>query len=194
MENGSDFVNYYDVLQVSVNCDARTLENAYRYLAKRYHPDYAGADAVGKFTELTEAYSVLRDPEKRAEYNRANSIKPDESLNSGPGESDARVDDQSASSDGDAHERILLHLYKRRREHAGDPGVPGWLIQELLGCSDESFDFHAWYLKAKGFIEVTEQGLLAISIQGVDQVISTSRTTLREKLLLAPTDAGDDQP
>ncbi|MEO6153006.1 MAG: hypothetical protein ABIT09_10835 [Croceibacterium sp.] len=58
-------------------------------------------------------------------------------------------------------------------------------MQEALNCSDEHFDFHVWYLKAKGFIETTEQGTLAITIQGVDHVISMSRTNKAEKLRIA---------
>jgi curved DNA-binding protein len=55
----------------------------------------------------------------------------------------------------------------------------------MLNCSDEHFEFHTWYLKAKGFIEITEQGTLAITIQGVDHVIDISRTNMMEKLLIA---------
>ena len=51
-------------------------------------------------------------------------------------------------------------------------------------CSDENFEFYIWYLKAKNFIEITEQGTLEITIQGVDHVISTSRATKAEKLLI----------
>ena len=40
MENGHDFVDYYDLLQVNPDCDARILELAYRHFAKMYHPDH----------------------------------------------------------------------------------------------------------------------------------------------------------
>jgi curved DNA-binding protein len=76
-------------------------------------------------------------------------------------------------------------LYKRRREDAQNAGVPPFYLQEMLNCSDEHFEFHKWYLKEKGFIAITEQGTLAITIQGVDHVISMSRTTRAEKLLIA---------
>jgi curved DNA-binding protein len=90
------------------------------------------------------------------------------------------------------HARILLFLYKRRREHAQDAGVAGFYVQEMLNCSEEHFDFHVWYLKAKDFIEITEQGALAITIQGVDHVISMSRNTMTEKLLIAQSDIPQD--
>lgn len=55
----------------------------------------------------------------------------------------------------------------------------------MLNCSDERFEFHQWYLKEKGFIVVTEHGTLAITVQGVDHVISMSRTTSAEKLMIS---------
>ena len=62
----------------------------------------------------------------------------------------------------------------------------------LLDCSEESFEFHVWYLKAKGFIEITEDAALAITIDGVDHVISTSRSKEAAKLLTSQVnDTGD---
>ena len=57
----------YEVLQVSPRADQETLERVFRHLAKRYHPDHEGGDAT-LFSELVEAYRILSDPEKRAEY------------------------------------------------------------------------------------------------------------------------------
>ena len=61
----------------------------------------------------------------------------------------------------------------------------GFYLQEMLKCSDEHFEFHKLYLREKCFIEATEHGTLAITIQGIDHVISMSRTTTAEKLLIA---------
>ena len=52
-----------------------------------------------------------------------------------------------------------------------------------MKCSDESFEFHVWYLKSKGYLEITEQSELAITIDGVDHVIAMSRTIEERKLL-----------
>jgi curved DNA-binding protein len=184
MPDGQNFVDYYDVLQVSPNCDAHALETAYRHLVKRHHPDHSKTADVSKFTELTEAFRFLRDSEKRADYDRFYFIRT--GRKNEPNEhAGLEVDEKTAVSDSEVHDRILLNLYKKRREHASDPGILGWSLQEMLGCSDDSFEFHSWYLKSKGFIELTEQGTLAITIQGVDHVISTSRSSLSEKLLIA---------
>jgi len=60
---------YYMILGVSSTESPSGIRAAYRDLAKRLHPDVAGEHATRAFQELTEAYGVLSDPERRREYN-----------------------------------------------------------------------------------------------------------------------------
>jgi molecular chaperone DnaJ len=63
--------DYYEVLGVKRDVDLSGLKNAYRELAKKYHPDRnPEQDAEDKFKEASEAYSILSDPQKRAAYDR----------------------------------------------------------------------------------------------------------------------------
>jgi molecular chaperone DnaJ len=63
--------DYYALLQVEKNCDDGELKKAYRKMAMMYHPDRnSEPDAEARFKEITEAYEVLRDPQKRAVYDR----------------------------------------------------------------------------------------------------------------------------
>jgi molecular chaperone DnaJ len=64
--------DYYEVLGVDRSADAETVKRAYRKLALQHHPDRNGGspEAEVKFKELTEAYEVLRDSDKRAAYDR----------------------------------------------------------------------------------------------------------------------------
>ena len=64
--------DYYEVLGVDKNADAAAIKKAYRKLAKKYHPDTnkENPQAEQKFKEVTEAYSVLSDPEKKKQYDQ----------------------------------------------------------------------------------------------------------------------------
>ena len=64
--------DYYDVLGVGRNADAKEIKRAYRKLAKKYHPDTnsGDADAEKKFKEITEAYNILSDDEKKKLYDQ----------------------------------------------------------------------------------------------------------------------------
>ena len=68
----ADKRDYYEVLGVDKSADEATLKKAYRTLAKQCHPDThpGDADAEAKFKELSEAYAVLSDPEKRRQYDQ----------------------------------------------------------------------------------------------------------------------------
>jgi len=65
-------IDYYEMLGVARGCDDKTLKAAFRKLAMQYHPDRNpnDKDAEKKFKEIGEAYEVLRDPQKRAAYDR----------------------------------------------------------------------------------------------------------------------------
>ena len=64
--------DYYEVLGVDRQADDKALKSAYRKLAMQFHPDRNPGDktAEAKFKEINEAYDVLKDPQKRAAYDR----------------------------------------------------------------------------------------------------------------------------
>ncbi len=185
MTAGEAFIDYYEILQVHPNCTARTLESAYRYLAKMYHPDRKDTADTTKFNEVIAAYKVLRSPNKRAKYDLLHAQNNGKVWSELPLGDEGEIDEKPPLNDADSHAGILMFLYKKRREDAQNAGVAGFYLQEMLNCSDEHFEFHKWYLKEKGFIAMTEQGTLEITIQGVDHVISMCQTTRAEKLLIA---------
>ena len=182
MDYGSSTPDYYSILQVKRDCDERSLEVAFHALAKKYHPDNTRTADPEKFHSIVEAYNVLRDPDERKAYDQ---FRPAENGKASPfpSDDDLLIEESAALSDAEMHEKILLTLYKRRRNHPTDAGRLGWLLQEQLGCPEENFEFHIWYLKAKNLIEIDEQSRLAITIEGVDHIIKTSRHKAAQKLI-----------
>ena len=59
----------YRILGVARDASQAAIRAAYRRLAKKYHPDKAGPEATRRFQEITRAYQVLSDPERRRAYN-----------------------------------------------------------------------------------------------------------------------------
>ncbi|MBB4154672.1 molecular chaperone DnaJ [Sphingomonas jinjuensis] len=65
-------IDYYELLECERTADAATIKSSYRKLAMKYHPDKNGGckDYEAKFKAVSEAYDVLKDPQKRAAYDR----------------------------------------------------------------------------------------------------------------------------
>lgn len=68
----TDFKDYYSVLGVSRTAETDEIKKAFRKLARKYHPDVNPGDeaAEAKFKEVSEAYEVLSDPDKRQKYDQ----------------------------------------------------------------------------------------------------------------------------
>ncbi len=70
-----EYKDYYKILGVERNADEKAVKQAYRRLARKFHPDVNKAKgATERFKEINEAYEVLSDPEKRKRYD---SLGPD---------------------------------------------------------------------------------------------------------------------
>lgn len=83
----ADKRDYYEVLGVSKNATDEELKKAYRKEAKKYHPDLHPGDkaAEEKFKELSEAYAVLSDKEKRSKYDQFGHAGVDPNFGAGGG-------------------------------------------------------------------------------------------------------------
>ena len=63
------YQDYYDTLGVERGASAEEIQKAYRKLARKHHPYVnKAADAEEKFKQISEAYEVLKDPQKRQRY------------------------------------------------------------------------------------------------------------------------------
>jgi curved DNA-binding protein CbpA len=174
------FVDYYEILQVSPNADTETIERVFRHLARRYHPDNRHGGDAGRFDLLVKAYRVLASPEERAAFDVQQRQRA--TLH-------RELTADAAGGNGFAHDRLLRAqllsvLYAQRRHEPREPGLGNLELSRMLDCPYELLDFHLWYLRQKGWIELTENGLMAITAQGVDRV-ERDRLQLRKDRLLA---------
>lgn len=82
-----EYKDYYKILEVSRDAPQDEIKKAYRKLARKYHPDVSKvANAEEKFKEIGEAYEVLKDSEKRAQYDQfGSSYGQGQSFNPPPG-------------------------------------------------------------------------------------------------------------
>jgi len=79
--------DFYEVLGVERSADEGDIKKAYRKLARQFHPDVnpGDASAADKFKEITEAYEVLSDTDKRAKYDRFGHGAFEQAQGGGPG-------------------------------------------------------------------------------------------------------------
>lgn len=176
---GSDFVDHYEILEISRNANPGTIDRVFRHLAQLYHPDNPKTGDRHRFDVVLEAYNTLKDPVRRAEYDLSHQRHSDVRWKLAAEASDSR----GIERDVDIQNRLLSILYVRRRQDSSDPGIGNAELEMLLGCPMEHLRFHLWYLKEKGWTERTETGKVAISAEGVDRANSERPRERANKLL-----------
>jgi curved DNA-binding protein CbpA len=177
--NNAQNRDLYDILEVSPNASQETIERMFRYFAQRYHPDRKDTGDVERFRQIVEAYDTLKEPESRAKYDSRHRTNLDYqwSLFEEAGDKD------NFENDNLIQERILSVLYTKRKRDSREPGLGPIHLERLTGCPQEILDFHVWYLRDKGWITRLENGLVAITADGVDQSLLLHRHGGTQKLI-----------
>jgi len=187
------WVDYYEALQLSPSADPETVERVFRLLAKRHHPDNSVSGDSDRFNALREAYEVLSDPASRAAYDATYEASRSKEW---------QIFDQSSASDDRHHDARLFHgilslLYIARRRDPDNAGMAPSHLERLLGVPSEHLDFPLWYLKKRNYVEVLDNGLMAISVDGIDKLGSDELALPANRLLadesVAARTARDDQ-
>lgn len=175
----SEFIDLYEMLEISPNANSGTLERMFRYLAQRYHPDNPETGDRRRFDLVLDAHAVLKDPAKRAQYDIQ--YKKHDGLRS---ELLQEVNESNGiERDITIQSKLMSVLYVRRRQDVRNPGVPEFELERLFDCPIEHLEFHIWYLKAKGWIEKTDSGMFAITIDGIDHVTTEQYNKSVRRLL-----------
>lgn len=173
-------LNYYELLQISPNAQASTIQRIYRYLAARYHPDNPDTGDPERFLILTRAYKALSDPERRAAY--------DAELQRGRKGPDPEFEgvDFLDGVDGELNRRlaVLAVLYRRCRANINDARISLLQLEAQMGFPREYLDFTTWYLRSKKFITKEDNSDFSLTVLGVDFVEANyDKLPLLRKLL-----------
>src|SRR5438093_36837 len=174
------FQDYYEILQLSPKADQETIDRVYRILVKRYHPDNQETGERDKFDEVVEAYRTLSDPETRQPYDLHYEHHRSEVL--GLFKEASNTD----AFDGDRRtfDTILSLLYVSRRRDALRGGLGVVQMERMLERTAEQLEFHLWYLREKGWVERLDNGLMAITANGVDRVMHMDSVSIRRDRLI----------
>jgi len=186
--SAKEFVDYYELLQLSPNADTDTIERMFRHLAKKTHPDSTEFADNGQFQQIVEAHQTLADPETRAGYD----VKYQDYWNRKWRLASEASDMSAFGNDQVNRERLLSLLYVQRRRNMNNPGLGELIIARLLHTPPELVEFHLWYLKAKGWVERLETGHLAITAPGVDQVEQSQLRLMPDHLIEAHYPSSED--
>ncbi len=187
--NEKPFVDHYEILQVSQSAESETIERVYRLLAKRYHPDNQGSGDEVRFREVHDAYEVLIDPERRAQYDV--SYDRNKSLQ-------WQIFEQGAALTGREEDRHIFHgvltlLYAARRKNPLAGGLGSIHLERMLGIPREHLEFPLWYLRKRGWIETLDTGEVAITVDGIDKITSED-LSMPDNRLIAQASGPDGAP
>jgi len=174
-------VDYYEVLQVSDSAETETINRVYRIFAQRYHPDNRETGNEAHFREITEAYQVLSNPEKRARYDATNQQRKKDRW---------RVVAAGAESENNfeleqvVRLTVLEALYTKRRVDPQNPGIFLLELEKMIGRPREHLEFTIWFLSQKKLIN-KDDARMYLTADGAEYLEESYRTNLQRKRLQA---------
>jgi curved DNA-binding protein CbpA len=180
----SGFVDYYEILQVSENAEPETINRVYRIFAQRYHPDNKETGNDGRFREITEAYQILSNPEKRAQFDATHQRHRKERwrLVSAGAESENNFELEQIM-----RLTVLEALYTKRRLEPQNPGIFLLDLEKMVGRPREHLEFTVWFLAQKRLIN-TDDARMYLTADGAEYLEASYRDNLHRKRLLASND------
>lgn len=172
-------VDYYEVLQVSDGAEPETVNRVYRMLAQRYHPDNRETGNESRFRDITEAYHILSNPERRAQYDATYQKRRKERW---------RLVDAGNQSENDFEMEqvvrltVLEALYTKRRLEPHSPGIYLVELERLLGRPREHLEFTIWFLNQKKLINM-DDARMQLTADGAEFLEDSYRSNIQRKRL-----------
>jgi curved DNA-binding protein len=174
--------DFYELLQISATAEPETIHRVYRLLAARFHPDNKESGDDTRFRAISDAYSVLSDPEQRARYDIGYEQRRQQRW---------RLVAQAprAENDFDAEQilrlTVLEVLYAKRRTEPYEPSIAQPDLEILTGTPREHLEFTIWFLLQKKLVTRNDSMALTITADGVEYIEQNFRTNLQTRRLQA---------
>jgi curved DNA-binding protein CbpA len=178
-------LDHYETLQISANAEPETIHRVYRLLAQRLHPDNKETGNAARFRELAEAYEVLSNPERRAQYDIVHQQfvrerwKVAESTEAG---------DVDYRAEQITRMMLLELLYTRRRTEPRQPSVSILDVEALIGRPREHLEFSIWFLTQKRLVQKGDDSGLTITVDGAEYLENNIEGTGQKRWLRARND------
>src|SRR5262245_25920635 len=136
----SDFIDYYELLQISPHAEQETIHRVFRMLAARFHPDNPQTGDTERFLLLKAAYNTLSHSESRAAYDVHYSSRRSQPINV------FGMKEFAAGVDGEENRRlgILCLLYGRRRTDPDRAGLSILDFETMMSSPREHLMFSIW--------------------------------------------------
>ena len=185
MTDENTAVDYYDLLQVSPSAEPETINRVFRMLAQKFHPDNQQTGDEKRFRIILEAYSILNDPEKRAQYDVHYNERKHERW---------RLVTTGEDIEGDFDTELVTRLtvmealYTKRRLQPHDAGINLVDLERMVGRPREHLEFTLWFLTQKRFVTRDDHSMMALTVDGVEYLEASYQTRVQRKRLLASND------
>ena len=186
-KEGGQFVDFYELMQISPSAETETIQRVYRLLVTRYHPDNPHTGDVEKFMLLRAAYETLSDPVRRAAYDTQYRLAGTEPVKV------FELKEFLVGIDAEVNRRlgILSLLYNRRRTNPDKPGISLLEFEKLMAIPREHLVFTVWYLKQKRLLTTENSADFEVTADGVEFVESSLPSNRLLRRLLHAADEPD---
>jgi curved DNA-binding protein len=165
MKSKADFVDYYDLMQISPKAELETIKRVYKLLVSRLHPDNTVTGDAEKFLLLRRAFETLSDPQRRSAFDQERHAQERKAL---PPPIDPAEFAKGVDVELGRRVAILTLLYRQRQTDPDRQGLSLLELEQMIKCPSESVTFTTWYLQNKNYLGSADNSDFVITPAGID--------------------------